>query len=73
LQDQGASLPNDGQVGHLLLHMQLETRALGVTFIKIPLLACFENVEESSMSKNLLYLTTILNKTLLIIQMNANV
>jgi hypothetical protein len=25
-----ASLPNDGQLGHLLLHMQLETRALGV-------------------------------------------
>jgi hypothetical protein len=30
LQDQGASLPNDGWLGHLLLHMQLETRALGV-------------------------------------------
>jgi hypothetical protein len=30
LQDQRASLPNDGQLGHLLLHMQLETRALGV-------------------------------------------
>jgi hypothetical protein len=30
LQDQGASLPIDGQLGHLLLHMQLETRALGV-------------------------------------------
>jgi hypothetical protein len=30
LQDQGASLPNDGQLGHLLLHMQLETWALGV-------------------------------------------
>jgi hypothetical protein len=29
LQDQGASLPNDGRLGHLLLHMQLETRALG--------------------------------------------
>ena len=26
---QGASLPNDGQLGHLLLHMQVETRALG--------------------------------------------
>jgi hypothetical protein len=25
-----ASLPNDGRLGHLLLHMQLETRALGV-------------------------------------------
>ena len=25
-----ASLPYDGQLGHLLLHMQLETRALGV-------------------------------------------
>jgi len=24
------SLPNDGRLGHLLLHMQLETRALGV-------------------------------------------
>jgi hypothetical protein len=30
LQDLGASLPSDGQLGHLLLHMQLETRALGV-------------------------------------------
>ena len=30
MQDQGASLPNDGQLGHLLLHMQLETRVLGV-------------------------------------------
>jgi hypothetical protein len=30
LQDQGASLPSDGQLGHPLLHMQLETRALGV-------------------------------------------
>ena len=29
MQDLGASLPNDGQLGHLLLHMQLETRALG--------------------------------------------
>jgi hypothetical protein len=29
LQDQGASLPNDGRLGHLL-KMQLETRALGV-------------------------------------------
>jgi hypothetical protein len=28
--DQGASLPNDGQLGHLLLHMQLETQGLGV-------------------------------------------
>jgi hypothetical protein len=27
---QGASLPNDGRLGHLLLHMQLETQALGV-------------------------------------------
>jgi hypothetical protein len=26
----GASLPNDGLLGHLLLHMQLETWALGV-------------------------------------------
>jgi hypothetical protein len=26
----GASLPSDGQLGHLLLHMQLETRALGL-------------------------------------------
>jgi hypothetical protein len=30
LQDQGASLPNDGQLGHLLLKMQLETQAMGV-------------------------------------------
>jgi hypothetical protein len=30
LQYQGASLPNNGRLGHLLLHMQLETRALGV-------------------------------------------
>ena len=30
LQDQGASLPNDGLLGHLLLHMPLETQALGV-------------------------------------------
>jgi hypothetical protein len=30
LQDQGASLPSDGQQGHLLLHMQLETGALEV-------------------------------------------
>jgi hypothetical protein len=30
LQDQGASLPNDGRLGHLLLHMQLETQTLGV-------------------------------------------
>jgi hypothetical protein len=30
LQDQGASLPNDGRLGHLLIHMQLETRALEV-------------------------------------------
>jgi hypothetical protein len=30
LQDQGSSLPNDGRVGHLLLPMHLETRALGV-------------------------------------------
>jgi hypothetical protein len=26
----GTSLPNDGRLGHLLLHMQLETGALGV-------------------------------------------
>jgi hypothetical protein len=25
LQDLGACLPNDGRLGHLLLHMQLET------------------------------------------------
>jgi hypothetical protein len=25
-----SSLPNDGQLGHILLHMQLETRVLGV-------------------------------------------
>jgi hypothetical protein len=30
LQDQGASLPNDGRLGHLLLHMQLDTWALGI-------------------------------------------
>jgi hypothetical protein len=30
LQYQGASLPNDGRLGHLLLHIQLETRALWV-------------------------------------------
>jgi hypothetical protein len=30
LQDQRASLPNDGQLGHLLLHMQLETQPMGV-------------------------------------------
>jgi hypothetical protein len=30
LLDQGTSLPNDGQLGNLLLHMQLETRAMGV-------------------------------------------
>jgi hypothetical protein len=30
LQDQGASLPNDGRLGHLLINMQLETRAPGV-------------------------------------------
>ena len=31
LLNQGASLPNDGRLGHLLLHMQLETRAPGGT------------------------------------------
>jgi hypothetical protein len=30
LQYQGASLPSDSRLDHLLLHMQLETRALGV-------------------------------------------
>ena len=30
MQDQGAFLPNDGLLGHLLIHMQLETRVLGV-------------------------------------------
>jgi hypothetical protein len=30
LQDQGASLTNNGQLGHLLLHMQLDTRAPGL-------------------------------------------
>jgi hypothetical protein len=29
LQYQGSSLPSDGQLGHLLLHMQLEIRARG--------------------------------------------
>jgi hypothetical protein len=33
LQDQGASLPHDGRLGHLLLKMQLETRAPGVLVI----------------------------------------
>jgi hypothetical protein len=31
LQDQGTSLSTDGQLGHLLLHMHLETWALGGT------------------------------------------
>jgi hypothetical protein len=31
LKDQGASLSNDGQLGHILLHKQLETWALGCT------------------------------------------
>jgi hypothetical protein len=30
LQDQGASIPSDGHLGHFLLHMQLEIPALGV-------------------------------------------
>jgi hypothetical protein len=30
LQDQGSALPNEGKLGHLLLHNQLETRALWV-------------------------------------------
>ncbi len=30
MQDQWASLSTDGRLGHLLIHMQLETRALGV-------------------------------------------
>jgi hypothetical protein len=30
LQYQGASLPSNGRLGHLLLHIQLEIRALGV-------------------------------------------
>jgi hypothetical protein len=30
LHDQWASLSTDGRLGHLLIHMQLETRALGV-------------------------------------------
>ena len=30
MHDQGSSLYNDGRLGHLLLHMQLETRDLGV-------------------------------------------
>jgi hypothetical protein len=30
LQYQGASLPSDGRLGHLLLHMQLQTQALGL-------------------------------------------
>jgi hypothetical protein len=35
LQDQGASLSNDGRLGHPLLHMQLETRALGYWLVHI--------------------------------------
>jgi hypothetical protein len=35
LQDLGASLPNDGQLGHLLLHMQLETQLLGYWLLHI--------------------------------------
>jgi hypothetical protein len=35
LQDQGASLPNDGRLGHLLLHMPLETRAPGYWLVHI--------------------------------------
>ena len=30
MQDQEASLPNDGRLRHLLIHMQIETQALGV-------------------------------------------
>ena len=30
MQDQGASFPIDGRLGHLLLHMQLEIQVLGV-------------------------------------------
>jgi hypothetical protein len=30
LQDQGAFLPNDGQLGHLLIHIQLDTQDAGV-------------------------------------------
>ena len=30
LQDQGDSLPSDGRLAHLLIHMQLETQAQGV-------------------------------------------
>jgi hypothetical protein len=33
LQDQGASLPNNGRLDHLLIHMQLETQALWVLVI----------------------------------------
>ena len=30
MKDQGAFRPSDGRLGHLLLHMQLETQALGI-------------------------------------------
>ena len=35
MQDQGASLPNDGRLGHLLLHMQLETQLWGYWLVHI--------------------------------------
>ena len=40
MQDQGASLPIDGRLGHLLLHMQLETGTLG---IMVSAYHCFTN------------------------------
>jgi hypothetical protein len=38
LQVQWASLSSDGRLGHLLIHMQLETRALGywLVYIVVP-------------------------------------
>jgi hypothetical protein len=35
LQDQWASLSSDGQLGHLLIHMHLETRAPGYWLVHI--------------------------------------
>jgi hypothetical protein len=42
LQDQGASLLNDGWLGHLMLPMQLETRALSSVKPKKETLKCYE-------------------------------
>ena len=40
LQEQGGSLPNDGWLGHLLLHMHLETWALGVLSVLMSSYCC---------------------------------